>query len=152
MWAVSRLAGCGVSSTAAFTSWVCDKSYLIILLLIRLVTNYDQVPDFCSAGNAEDVAIAVHVRPLSGCGIHQHWAGGCPATANETGQQAATKETKEEEAESQQQQSDQQSSAAKSHGVELFGRRWRRRPTGGSLEPGKGRNQSTPTVRIEPFI
>lgn len=38
MWVVSHLAGCGVSSTAAFTSWVCDKSYLIILLLILLVT------------------------------------------------------------------------------------------------------------------
>jgi hypothetical protein len=41
MWVVSHLAGCGVSSTAAFTSWVCDKSYLIILLLILL--SYDQV-------------------------------------------------------------------------------------------------------------
>ena len=101
--------------------------------------------DCCSAGNAEDVAIAVHVRPLSGGRIHQHWAGRRPATANETGPQAATKETKEEE-ENEQQQSDQQSAPAKSHGVELFGRRRRRRPTGGSLESGTGRNQSTPAV------
>jgi hypothetical protein len=64
----------------------------------------------------------VHVCPLSGGWIHQHWSSGCPATANETGQQATPKETKEEE-ETEQQQSRQQSTPSKSHGVELFGRR-----------------------------